>query len=346
MVTVKDVAEKSGVSVSTVSHVINGTRFVSEDLKTKVRKAMDDLEYKPNLIARSLRTKRSNVLGLIIADITNPYYSEIARNIEYLGHQKGYTVMLCNSEGDPIKEEFYIRRLTEARADGIIIVSSKIQPELLTEMTGEKLPVILIDKHGSGIHQDLIAIDEFEGGRLATEHLIQLGHCRIACVNGVSVNYLNLDRLNGYRMAMKAAGLEVDPRLEISSGFDVDDGFRHGQILLAMENRPTAIFATGDLIAYGVIQAAHQMGIHIPNDLSVVGFDDIYLSKFFIPPLTTISQPIYEISESAVNCFFERMENTQKTGRTIHYNIHLEVRESTGPVNEKCRTNHKEVVKE
>jgi LacI family transcriptional regulator len=122
MVTVKDVAEKSGVSVSTVSHVINGTRFVSEDLRNKVREAMNALDYKPNLIARSLRTKRSHVLGLIIADITNPYYSEIARNIEYLGHLQDYTVMLCNSEGDPIKEEFYIRRLSEARADGIIIV--------------------------------------------------------------------------------------------------------------------------------------------------------------------------------------------------------------------------------
>jgi len=331
MVTVKDVAEKSGVSVSTVSHVINGTRFVSEELKVKVRDAMVALEYKPNLIARSLRTKRSNVLGLILADITNPYYSEIARNIEYLGHLQDYTVMLCNSEGDPIKEEFYIRRLSEARADGIIIISSKILPELLKEMIGENLPVIFIDKHGSGIQGDLIAIDEFEGGRLATEHLITLGHHRIACVNGVSVNYLNLERVNGYRSAMVAAGLPIDEQLIISSGFDVVDGYRNGTMLLEMKNKPTAIFATGDLIAYGVIQAAYKTGIRIPEELSVVGFDDIYLSKFIVPPLTTIKQPLYEISEAAINCFFERMENNQKTGRTIHYNVHLEVRESTGP---------------
>ena len=346
MVTVKDVAEKSGVSVSTVSHVINGTRFVSEDLKTRVRKAMDELEYKPNLIARSLRTKRSNVLGLILADITNPYYSEIARNIEYLGHQKGYTVILCNSEGTPIKEEFYINRLMETRVDGIIIVSSKIHQQKLEEMVGRDLPVILIDKHGAGIHMDLIAIDEFEGGKMATEHLISLGHRRIACINGVSENYLNLDRLRGFRAAMENAGLDVDEQLIISSGFDVNAGFRAGIGLLEMEKRPTAIFATGDLIAYGVIQAAHQMRIDVPGELSVVGFDDIYLSKIFVPPLTTVSQPLYEISEAAINCFFERMDNTQKTGRTIHYNIHLEVRESTGPVNEKCRTNHKEVVRE
>lgn len=331
MVTVKDVAEKSGVSVSTVSHVINGTRFVSEELKVKVRDAMVALEYKPNLIARSLRTKRSNVLGLILADITNPYYSEIARNIEYLGHLQDYTVMLCNSEGDPIKEEFYIRRLSEARADGIIIISSKILPELLKEMIGENLPVIFIDKHGSGIQGDLIAIDEFEGGRLATEHLITLGHHRIACVNGVSVNYLNLERVNGYRSAMAAAGLPIDEQLIISSGFDVVDGYRNGTKLLEMKDKPTAIFATGDLIAYGVIQAAYKIGIRIPEELSVVGFDDIYLSKFIVPPLTTIKQPLYEISEAAINCFFERMENNQKTGRTIHYNVHLEVRESTGP---------------
>jgi LacI family transcriptional regulator len=339
MVTVKDVAEKSGVSVSTVSHVINGTRFVSEDLRNKVREAMNTLEYKPNLIARSLRTKRSNVLGLILADITNPYYSEIARNIEYLGHLQDYTVMLCNSEGDPIKEEFYIRRLSETRADGIIIVSSKIQPELLKEMVGEHLPVIFIDKHGSGIQGDLIAIDEFGGGRMATEHLISLGHQRIACVNGMSINYLNQERVNGYRAAIEAAGLPMDELLVVAAGFDVVDGYRNGTALLEMKNRPTAIFATGDLIAYGVIQAAYQMGLRIPEELSVVGFDDIYLSEYFIPPLTTVKQPLYEISEAAINCFFERMENNQRTGRTIHYNVHLEVRESTGPALEKMTEN-------
>lgn len=339
MVTVKDVAEKSGVSVSTVSHVINGTRFVSEDLRNKVREAMNTLEYKPNLIARSLRTKRSNVLGLIIADITNPYYSEMARNIESLGHIQNFTVMLCNSEGEPIKEEFYINRLMEMRADGIIIISSKIHQEKLEEMVGRDLPVVLIDKHGVGIHMDLVAIDEYEGGRLATEHLISLGHRRIACINGVSENYLNLDRLRGFRAAMESAGLDTDEQLIISSDFDVVAGFRNAKMLLEMEDKPTAIFATGDLIAYGVIQAAHQMGVRIPEELSVVGFDDIYLSKFFVPPLTTVKQPLYEISEAAINCFFERMENNQKTGRTIHYNVHLEVRESTGPALEKMTEN-------
>jgi LacI family transcriptional regulator len=332
MVTVKDVAERSGVSVSTVSHVINGTRFVSEELKIKVREAMDQLEYKPNLIARSLRTKRSNVLGLIIADITNPYYSEMAWNIEYLGHLQNYTVMLCNSEGDPIKEEFYINRLLEMRADGIIIISSKIHQEKLEEMVGKDLPVILIDKHGVGIHMDMISIDEFEGGRLATEHLISLGHKRIACINGVSENYMNIHRLRGYQAAMGKAGLELDECLMISSDFDVVAGFRNGNSLLEMENPPTAIFATGDLIAFGVIQAAYQKGLSVPKELSVVGFDDVYLSKYYVPPLTTIKQPIYEISEAAVNCFFERMENSQKTGRTINFNVHLEIRESTAPV--------------
>lgn len=332
MATVKDVAEKSGVSVSTVSHVINGTRFVSEELKAKVREAMDHLDYKPNLAARTLRTKRSNILGLIIADITNPYYSEMAWNIEYLGNLQNYTVMLCNSEGKPLKEEFYINRLLEMQADGIIIISSKIHQEKLEEMVGNDLPVILIDKHDAGIHMDLISIDEFEGGKLATEHLIALGHQRIACINGVSENYLNIHRLRGYQTTMENAGLEIDGRYMISSDFDVVAGFRNAQNLLEMDKRPTAIFATGDLIAYGVIQAAFQMGIQVPQDLSVVGFDDVYLSKYFIPPLTTIKQPIYEISEAAVDCFFDRMENSQKTGRTIHYNVHLEVRGSTAPV--------------
>lgn len=332
MVTAKDVAEKSGVSVSTVSHVINGTRFVSHELQSKVREAMEKLDYKPNLIARSLRTKRSSFLGLIIADITNPYYSELAWNIEYLGHLQNYSVMLCNSEGKPGKEEFYIKRLCEMRADGIIIISSKIHQEKLEEMTGKGMPLILIDKHDAGIYSDLIAIDEFMGGKLATEHLISLGHQRIACINGISENYLNIERVNGFRSAMDKAGLEVDENLIVSSGFDVSAGYRTSMTLLKMTERPTAIFATGDLIAYGAIQAAYQLGINVPNELSVVGFDDIYLSRFFVPPLTTVKQPLTDIAESAVKCFFERMENSQKTGKTIKHQVTVEVRESTAPV--------------
>lgn len=332
MVTVKEVAELSGVSVSTVSHVVNGTRFVSEGLKNRVLSAMEQLHYRPNRLAKSLRSKHTSSLGLLIADITNPYYSEMAWNIEYLCYLQNYSVMLCNSDGSPSKEEFYINRLMEWQVDGIIIISPAVLPARINGLLTMDLPVILIDSDSQDYGLDSVSVDNFSGGVMAANHLISLGHKRIACINGARENVTNNERVNGFRSAMEAAGLDVDEDLIVTSDFEVVCGMQNALKLLDNETPPTAIFACDDLMAYGAVQAVYSKGLKVPQDLSVVGFDDIYLSKYTVPPLTTIKQPLYELSEEAVNCFFDRMENPDRLARKIRLDLQLEIRGSTAPL--------------
>ncbi|MDK2981238.1 MAG: LacI family transcriptional regulator [Chloroflexota bacterium] len=330
--TIKEVAEKAGVSVSTVSHVINGTRFVSDDLKNKVLSVMECLDYQPNRIARSLRKKQTNSLGLIVADITNPFYSEIAWSIEYLSYIQNYSVMLCNSDGDPEKEQFYLNQLSQWQVDGIILVSSMIFPTKMISVGDGSLPIILIDHDCPGYDFDTVLIDDFYAGKLATEHLIQLGHQRIACITGSKETIPSYKRVYGYKAALEAAGLEYDPALVVRGDFNIISGVNCTNRLLELENRPTAIFACNDLMAMGVMQSAYVKGLRIPDDLSVVGLDDIYWSKYTVPPLTTIKLPVHQLAEEAVKSFLSRVESPDKASRTVTLEVHLENRASTGPL--------------
>ena len=330
--TIKEVAEKAGVSVSTVSHVINGTRFVSDDLKNKVLSVMECLDYQPNRIARSLRKKQTNSLGLIVADITNPFYSEIAWSIEYLSYIQKYSVMLCNSDGDPEKEQFYLNQLSQWQVDGIILVSSMIFPTRMISVGDGNLPIILIDHDCPGYDFDTVLIDDFYAGKLATEHLIRLGHKRIACITGSKETIPSYKRVYGYKASLEANGLEYDPALVLRGDFNIISGVNCTNRLLEMENRPTAIFACNDLMAMGVMQSAYTHGLKIPDDLSVVGLDDIYWSKYTVPPLTTIKLPVHQLAEEAVKNLLSRIENPDKASRTVMMEVHLENRASTGPL--------------
>jgi len=326
---IKEVAEKAGVSVSTVSHVINGTRYVSDELSEKVLSAMERLNYKPNLVARSLRRKQTNSMGLIVADISNPFFSEMARHVEYLANLQNYSVILCNSGGDAAKEEFYIHRLQELQVDGIIVVSSSIQPSRLNKLMDKDIPLILVDMEYPGYEIDSISVDNIQGGEIAVNHLIELGHCKIACIAGLREYSPSEGRLDGYRLALRKAGIELDESLIFLGDFSIANGFSAAQKILAMENPPTAIFASCDLIAIGAMRAAFNMGIQIPKDLSIIGFDDIFISQFINPTLTTVKQPIIEMADEAVNCLMDRMRDPEKMVRSIRVNVGLIDREST-----------------
>jgi LacI family transcriptional regulator len=329
--TIKEVAEKAGVSVSTVSHVVNGTRFVSEDLRNKVLLVLNSLDYQPNRLAMGLRKKSSSAIGLIVADITNPFFSEIAWRIENLCHQKNYSVMLCNTDGSPSKEDYYLSRLSEWQVDGIIVVSSTSPAAHLNTFNKPDMPLTLIDIDSPGYEMDSISVDNFGGGMLAAQHLASLGHSRIACISGSLETRYNQGRLNGFREGLMEAGLEVDEALIARADFNTFSGLNVTNQFLEMKNRPTAIFTCSDLLAYGAMKAAYVKGLKIPDDLSIVGFDDIFMSKYTLPPLTTVRQPISELTEEAVNCFLTRKEDPGKTSRTIKLKLHLEIRDSTAP---------------
>jgi LacI family transcriptional regulator len=310
--------------------VINGTRFVSDELKNKVLSVMECLDYQPNRIARSLRKKQTNSLGLIVADITNPFYSEIAWSIEYLGYTQNYSVMLCNSDGDPDKEQFYLNQLAQWQVDGIILVSSTIFPSRNISIGDGNLPVVLIDHDCPGYDFDTVVIDDFYAGRLATEHLVKLGHKRIACISGNRETIPSYKRVYGYKAVLEENGLEFDPDLVLRGDFNIISGLNCTNRLLEMKNPPTAIFAINDLMAMGVLQSAFNHGLKIPQDLSVVGLDDIYWAKYTLPPLTTIKLPIHQMAEEAVKCFLNRVNNPDSNCKRITMEVHLEERSSTG----------------
>jgi LacI family transcriptional regulator len=260
-----------------------------------------------------LRKKSSSAIGLIVADITNPFFLEISWRIENLCHQKNYSVMLCNTNGSPSKEDYYLSRLSEWQVDGIIVVSSISPAAHLNSFNKLDMPLILIDIDSPGYEMDSISVDNFSGGLLAARHLVSLGHKRIACICGTVETRYNQGRVNGFREGLAEAGLKVDEALIAKADFNTFSGLNVANQLLEIKDRPTAIFCCSDLLAYGAMKAANLKGFKVPEDLSIVGFDDIFLSPYTNPPLTTVRQPIPELTEEAVNCFLTRKEDPGKT---------------------------------
>jgi len=332
IVTMNDVAERASVSVSTVSHVINGTRPVSEALRRRVRDAMDELGYRPNRLARSLRMGETHTIGVIVPDSSNPFFAEVARGIEDTSFAQRYSVILCNSDGDLEKELFYTSVLTSKQVDGILFVAAGVSTEHIRALQEDQVPVVVVDREIPEVSVDEVLTNNVHGGARVTRHLIDLGHRRIGCITGPSDVTPSADRVTGYRQALRDAGLPFDEGIVVKGDFQFEGGYRAAQQLLAVDDAPTAIFACNDLMAVGVIRAAREMGLRVPADLSVTGFDDVSLASFASPPLTTVAQPKYEMGVLATRLLFERMEDGGSPPRHRVLETRLIVRRSTGPV--------------
>lgn len=328
----REVAELAGVSITTVSHVINKTRNVSEELTERVHAAMEDLNYQPNLLARGLRKKESKTLGVILPDITNNFFADIARGIEDTSFQHGFSVIICNTDDDIAKEMTYSRALSEKQVDGIIFVAAGKSADQVRSLQEQQLPVVIVDRPIADITADTVLTDNAKGGWLATKHLIDLGHHRIACIMGPSILEPAAQRMYGYRKAMQEAGLPVEDNWIVRSNFRFEGGREAAIKLLSLPKPPTGLFASNDLMAIGVISAAKGLGLTIPDDLSIVGFDDILFSKIFNPALTTINQPKYEIGVMATDMLLDRIENPQLPTRREMFDTNLVVRASTAPL--------------
>jgi LacI family transcriptional regulator len=331
MATIREVAERAGASVTTVSHVINETRYVSDEVRLRVLDAMKALNYRPNALARSLRMGQTHTLALILPDSANPFFADIGRAIEDCAFQLGYSVILGNTQGDPRREELYIDVLSKKQVDGIIFVATGEQADSLNLLRSRGLPVVVVNRDLNAVEVDLIYTDNFQGGYLATQHLIQLGHRRIACIAGPSDLTLGADRVDGYRRALEEAGLTYDEGLVLAGDYQPASGFAVTQQLLAGADRPTAIFACNDLMALGALRAAAAAGCPVPAALSVVGFDDIELARYTNPPLTTIAQDKAEIGAQAVRRLVERIGQKDTPYQRAVLPTRLVVRESTGP---------------
>jgi len=329
MVTIRDVAARAGVSSTTVSHVINKTRPVSDDLRTRVEAAMAELGFQPNALARSLRRKRTHTLGMIVPDSANPFFAEVGRGIEDTSFASGYSIILCNSDGDRNRELLYLDLLVQKQVDGVLLVPTGDHAELAAHLRTRNIPVVVIDRDVSDAPIDRAYIDNVAGGCVATRHLLDLGHRRIGYIGGPPHLSPVPGRGAGYLRALEEVGIPIDDRLIVAGSFQDVGGYEGTQSLLALPDRPTAIFAGNDLMAIGALAAARDANIAVPAELSIVGFDDIHLAGYINPPLTTIAQPKYELGVIAAELLLARLSDPDLPPQRRLLQAHLVVRHST-----------------
>ncbi|MBV7407320.1 ribose operon transcriptional repressor RbsR [Enterobacter sp. ENT03] len=308
MATMKDVARLAGVSTSTVSHVINKDRFVSEAITAKVDAAIKSLNYAPSALARSLKINQTRTIGMLITASTNPFYSELVRGVERSCFERGYSLVLCNTEGDEQRMNSNLETLMQKRVDGLLLLCTEThQPSQEIMQRYPSIPTVMMDWAPFDGYSDLIQDNSLLGGDMATQHLIGKGHTRIACITGPLDKTPARLRLEGYREAMVRAGLEIREGDEIVGNFEFGGGFEAMQILLAQKERPQAVFIGNDAMAFGAYQALYQAGLKVPEDMAIVGYDDIELARYMTPPLTTIHQPKDELGELAIDVLLHRI---------------------------------------
>ena len=304
----KDVARMAGVSTSTVSHVINNDRFVSEAIREKVEAAVKSLNYAPSALARSLKLNQTRTIGMLITASTNPFYSELVRGVERSCFERGYSLVLCNTEGDEQRMNRNLETLMQKRVDGLLLLCTETHqpsPEIMQRYPS--VPTVMMDWAPFDGTSDLIQDNSLLGGDIATQHLIDKGHTRIACITGPLDKTPARLRLEGFLVAMDRAGLPVPDGYQITGDFEFSGGFEAMQSLLAQKDRPQAVFIGNDAMAVGAYQALYQAGLRVPDDIAVVGYDDIELAQYMTPPLTTIHQPKDELGELAIDVLIHRI---------------------------------------
>ncbi len=299
---IKDIAERAGVSVATVSRALSGSSLVTDETRKRINALARELNYRPNVSARNLRTRRSMSVLLVVRDVGNPFYLEILKGVEATAREAGYAVLMGNTENDPDREVEYFNMLRDGHADGMILMTGKLPPPEPGESADlSHLPVVIALEMIEGSGFPHVQIDNVAAAEAAVDHLIALGHRRIAHIAGPLPEVMALHRRDGYRAAMKAAGLAVPEGYEVRGDYLLESGEACASDLFALPEPPTAIFAANDEMAYGAIHALRRLGRDVPGDVSVVGFDDLYLSKAFYPPLTTVSQPRADIGRTAMS---------------------------------------------
>lgn len=312
MTTLKEVAEKAGVSITTVSRVINESDKVNPETRTRVQQAMVKLGYQPSRVAQRLRGNkgRSKLLGLIIPDIQNSFYSNIVRGVEDVAYSHNYAVILCNSDEDPEKEKFYLEVLRSESVDGIIFPPIHPESDVVDDLIKGGLPLVCVDRRLKDESIDTVVLDNRIGAYQVTNYLLGLGHRKIGLITS-SGNFSSFrERQAGYEEALSEHGIVIDQTM-IGYGDQrsTESGKQLALKLLNKKDRPTALFVTNNLFLLGALETVHEMGLRIPDDLSIVGFDDMPWARSFYPPLTVVAQPGYEMGRQAATMFFKRIDN-------------------------------------
>lgn len=328
--TIYDVARLAGVSTATVSRALNDTGQIAPATRGSIKAAVAQLGYRPNRIARSLATRSTQTIALLLPDITNPLYGELVRGVQELALEHEYTTLLCTTDGDPEREERYLDLLRAKQVDGALVDGLVTTADRIGRFVRDGFPIVCLDRDVTSGEVPVVQVDNRRGAFLATEHLLGLGHRRIAHVRGPAAGIAD-ERLGGYREAHAAAGVAVAPELVADGGWTSDDGFGAVRRLLDARSGFTAVFAANDLAALGVLAALAQAGLRVPDDVSVVGFDDLRLVEYACPPLTTVRQPADEIARRATEILLQAVRGGEHGGGRHLFEPRLVVRASAAP---------------
>jgi DNA-binding LacI/PurR family transcriptional regulator len=333
--TISDVASEAGVSVATVSRVLNNADYpVRPETRERVLEAAEKLDFRPNELARSLLLKSTRTVGLAIPDIANPYYPLISRGVEDVASEHGYTVIFCNTDRDSEKSERYITSLLQKQVDGLILAGGGTDFTRASERFARLgTHVVFIGRPGHAWPS--VRIPNADAAATVVGHLAALGHRRVAFIGGLSAMTSAQDRFEGYSRSVAEHGLEEDEQLLRMGDFGEESGYRAAQSLLSVSPPPTAIFAANDRMAVGALAAAHDHGLSVPDDLSLVGFDDIPVVSYLRPPLTTVALPAYEMGAAAMRLLLQQFEGEGADDTdgpaVVRLPARLHVRASTGP---------------
>lgn len=327
--TMKDVAKIAGVSTATVSHVINGTRNVSDEVRVRVLDAMAQIKYRPNVLARGLRTKKTNTLALIIPDITNPFFTEFTRGFQDTADKKDFIVFLCNTDRQ-LSRELRFLELMWQQVGGVALNPSKVRVEDLNHLLQTHIPIVLIGTQIDHPDLDVVMVDAVQGSIDVVQYLYELGHSRIGIVGGLRSTSSGLLRYQGYCQGLKKYDLPFNEQLITEGEFTYDGGQKCMNQLLSIPLPPTAVFATSDVMALGAKRAIEENGLVIPDDISIIGFDDIVEVSRVRPKLSTVAQPIYKMGVISAEILFDRLKkNGQLPRKKVVLKHEVVVREST-----------------
>ncbi|BBF04596.1 TPA: substrate-binding domain-containing protein [Haemophilus influenzae] len=316
MATMKDIARLAQVSTSTVSHVINGSRFVSDEIREKVMRIVAELNYTPSAVARSLKVRETKTIGLLVTATNNPFFAEVMAGVEQYCQQHQYNLIIATTGGDAKRLQQNLQTLMHKQVDGLLLMcgDSRFQADIELAIS---LPLVVMDWWFTELNADKILENSALGGYLATKALIDAGHRKIGIITGNLKKSVAQNRLQGYKNALSEAKIALNPHWIVESHFDFEGGVLGIQSLLTQSSRPTAVFCCSDTIAVGAYQAIQQQGLRIPQDLSIMGYDDIELARYLSPPLSTICQPKAELGKLAVEALLQRIKNPNENYRTL-----------------------------
>lgn len=330
MTTIKDVARHANVSFTTVSHVINETRPVAAETAERVRAAIAELAYKPSDVARALKSKRTRIIGMIVTSSANPFFATVTGGVERACFQRGYSLMLCNSDDVAERLSSYLEVLFAKRIDGLVVMTTNASPDFLHRLGSIRdIPVVAIDA-APGTASSVVNDDSAVGARLVADLIASRGFKRIGCLAGPTDHPRAMERMGGFTTGLARHGLLLDPELVVHGPLSIEQGNRGAAELLARSasKRPDVLFCFNDLQAIGALHAAHDAGVSVPGALSIVGYDDIEFAAHTIPPLTTVRQPTVTIGENAVRLIIERLEGGRDMPPVVSLKPELVVRGS------------------